>query len=803
MPNSRHISEALTARLAQLQLIYHQQPELARAECEALIAQAREQHATLLQIYAAELYGKIMDHAGEALTARNLLYEALQQAQAIHNFKLEARVCEQIARSYYTAGEYSPALQNWLHCIELSEFEEGEAAVWMLAKIGVGQVYDALGENRTALLFHHKALARIDEVNDPYLHAKILINIGVVQLKLNQLSEAKAALNAAQAICLQHDYADYAATTYSRLAEIALKEDDLAPAMDLLTHALRYAQSVKYRWGEANILHNMAQIHTRQQHYSAALTCIFQAQTIAREHQFKPVLLRLHQAAAHNAEQSGQIKLAVDELKASIALQSQLQHAQQIEHNQLALQKTEVRASSSVRLVNLLNHHEIENGSQASYWPLIANEGRDLLRVSHVSVWLLDAAHKQFNCLHINPPASCPLPALRQAQMPVFFSSLPLNQPLIAHDVAHHHYTWDLAQCYLLSRQTASVMVFPIQHHGQRFMLMFEHGPTQRNWLPEEIDLAHQISHIGARALSNEDRHHYLDEIHLLNAQLSQSHQELEQHVQERTEVLSQSNQELELTMNKLVQSEKMAALGRLVAGIANELIPPLINALEDSHVLSRHSLQVAKQLENGELKRSALVTYLSTITQQSKRIEQQIADASELVNQFKLVAVDTSSERRRRFNLQHTVTELSGVLASQVRHLPHQIKIDIPAELELDSFPGPLEQVLTHLIQNALQHGFSKQTAGLIEISAQQDGEQLELRCRDNGIGMAAEQLAHALEPFYSGHATEQHNGLGLYIANNILTKVLAGSLSIESQLGQYTLVKLRFPITAPTPSV
>lgn len=802
MPNAIVITDELAAQLAHIESIYHQQPQQARHACEALIGHAREHHATLLQIYAAELYGKIMDHAGEAIAARNLLYEAAQQAQAIHNFRLEARVCEQIARSHYTAGEYPIALQNWLRCIELSEFKQGEAAIWMMAKVGVGQVYDALGECQTALLFHQKALQRIHEVEDPYLHAKILINIGVVQLKLDQLSPAKAALETSRQICLSNDYADYAATSYSRLAEIALKENQLDEAMSLLNQALIFARKVSYRWGEATILSNMAQIHSRHQRYDAALECIFTAQVIAKNHHFTPVLMRLHQAAAHNAELAGQIALAIQELKAGVALQTALQQVQQSEQNNILVQKTNLRASASSKLVNLANHRLIEHGDEADYWPLLAQESASLLRLERISIWLLSEDKQQLVCRYARQEADqAPAPILERRMMPVFFASLEHNQPIIAHDATHHHFVWDLAKAYLTERHISSIMAFPIHHNDRIYILLFEQTGQQRNWLPDEIKVGNQLANIAARALGNQDRRVFQDEIHILNARLSEAHTELENRVQERTQGLLQSNAELKRTMNQLVQTEKMAALGRLVTGIANELIPPLIDALEHSNLLSQHSNQLAQHLSSGPLKRSSLEQYIATTEAQGKLIEDKIALASELVGQFKLIAVDTSSERRRSFNLYETVSDLAKMLSRQLRHQGHQILLNIPRQLELDSFPGPLEQVLTHLIQNAVFHGFAQRRAGVIEISAYAQGEQIIVECRDNGIGIAADQLPRVLEPFYTRALHNEHSGLGLYIANNILSEVLAGTLEIESTLGQYTMIKLRIPRIAPEP--
>ncbi|MGL4996445.1 MAG: tetratricopeptide repeat-containing sensor histidine kinase, partial [Deefgea sp.] len=660
------------AEIARIERCWHQTPAQARAECESLIQKAREHRDPLSQIYAAELYGKIMDHEGKALEARNLLYEAIQQAQAIHNFPLQARIHEQIARSHYSVGDYRTALQNWLRCIELSELAHSEATIWMLAKVGLGQIYDALGDAETAVVFHQAAADRIQEVSDPYLDAKIQINLGVNLQKCHRSAEASNALNHALAVCLQSHYHDYTAESYFRLAEISIDQGELDQAMAQLEQALIFAHKVNYRWGEANIYNAMAEVYALRQNWLKAIETLHHGQDISIQNDFSHILMRQHIAAASYAEKMFNLPLALAELKAGFEFQQQLNVSSQPNQRKELEQQTGLRISVSNMIIDLANHPAIEEGELNRFPFIICQAATQILDVARVGFWQIDQEHQQLSCICLfdqatgTPRIEEPL---LQAQMPIFFNWLTQHKSLIAHDALHHHDAWDLAEHYLLQRSIQSVLAFPIQSDFGRHIMMFEHIGAQRNWLPDDIQHASQVTDIASRALANHERHAFQNEIHVLNAKLLEANDALEARVLERTQALAQSNQELHLAMNKLVQSEKLAALGGLVAGIAHELNTPLGAALTCSTTLSAESKELAAHLSNNTLKKSILDNYVATSVSASLLIERNLHRASELVSDFKQVAVDTTSARRRTFDLLETVDDVVNMLHSQMRH--------------------------------------------------------------------------------------------------------------------------------------
>lgn len=796
-------TSAFAQKIARIERCWHNAPAQARAACEELISQAREQRDPLSQIYAAELYGKIMDHEGKALEARNLLYEAIQQAQAIHNFPLEARIHEQIARSHYSVGDYRTALQNWLRCIELSELAQSEPTIWMLAKVGLGQIYDALGDAETAVIFHQAAAKRIHEVNDPYLDAKIQINLGFNLQKCGRSTEASEALNHALTICLQQNFHDYTAESYFRLAEIAISANQLDQALNQLEQALLFARKVNYRWGEANILSAMAEVYAQRQDWLKALETLHHGQDISIQNDFSHILMRQHIAAANYAEQMFNLPLALAELKAGFEFQLKLNANNQPNQRKALEQQTGLRTSVSNMIIDLANHPAIEEGELNQFPPIICQAACQILDVARVGFWQLDEENQQFKCIFLFDQSDSSITtenALQANQTPVFFNWLGQHKSLIAHDAQHHPDAWDLSEFYLQQHGVQSLIAFPIHSDYGRHFMMFEHIGEQRNWLPDDIQHASQVTDIASRALANHERHAFQNEIHVLNAKLLDANDALEARVLERTQALAQSNKELHQAMDKLVQSEKLAALGGLVAGIAHELNTPLGAALTCSTTLSSESKALALQLEANTLKKSILENYVATSLSASQLIERNLHRASELVSDFKQVAVDTTSARRRTFDLRDTVEDVVNMLGSQLRHTQHQLEIHIPNGMMMDSFPGAFEQVIANLINNSLLHGFEGKKQGVMRLTAQADGDHfICLSYEDNGCGIPKELQRRVFDPFYTTKLGQGGSGLGLYITYNLITGALGGELNLESVSGQYTRFTIKLPLVAP----
>jgi len=274
----------------------------------------------------------------------------------------------------------------------------------------------------------------------------------------------------------------------------------------------------------------------------------------------------------------------------------------------------------------------------------------------------------------------------------------------------------------------------------------------------------------------------------------------LETRVAERTVDLERTNEELRLAMRQLVQTEKLASLGALVAGVAHELNTPLGNVLTVATTLRDRTEEFAATVTGGgALRRSTVNDYTAACLDAAHIVERNAQRAADLIGNFKEVAVDQTSTRRRRFDLRAIIDELLSTLQPTLRRTSHQLHVEVPAGIELDSYPGPLEQIIGNLVMNSLLHGFEGVPAGEIEIAAAVDGEHVRLVYRDNGCGMSAEVAHQAFNPFFTTKLGKGGSGLGLYIVYNLTTAVLGGEITLDSDTGRGTRFELHLPRNAP----
>jgi PAS domain S-box-containing protein len=269
--------------------------------------------------------------------------------------------------------------------------------------------------------------------------------------------------------------------------------------------------------------------------------------------------------------------------------------------------------------------------------------------------------------------------------------------------------------------------------------------------------------------------------IHRMNLQL-------EQRVLERTS-------ELEDAQAKLVTSEKMAALGNLVAGVAHEINTPLgIGLTATSHLSERldHYLKLYKE---GRLTKSEFEVFLDLINESTSMILANLKRAAELIHGFKQVSVDQSSERRRKFDLGEYINEILISLRPKLKWTKHGVELDCPEGIEVDSYPGAIAQLLTNLVMNSITHGFEEQEGGRIWIKVDHDDSQIHMIIADDGKGMTRDQLDKIYDPFFTTKRGRGGSGLGMNVVYNLVTQVLGGSIECQSELGKGAVFDVTFP--------
>ena len=283
---------------------------------------------------------------------------------------------------------------------------------------------------------------------------------------------------------------------------------------------------------------------------------------------------------------------------------------------------------------------------------------------------------------------------------------------------------------------------------------------------------------------------------------------ELEDRVAERTRELAQSNASLRTTLEylqraqkDLIQKEKMASLGALVAGVAHELNTPLGNSVTINSTLIDDLEVFALEVDSNTLTKRHLLEYIEHTRQGLSLLTRGLERANVLVGNFKRVATDQSSEARRRFDLAHTVMEVTDTIAPQFKHTPHRMRMDIPTGILLDSYPGPLGQVVTNLALNALIHGFSDEASGEVRFSVESvTADSVTLCVADNGRGIPPEHLPRIFDPFFTTRLGQGGSGLGLNIVFNLVRGILGGDITVESAPGQGTVFRISLPLVPPS---
>lgn len=273
-----------------------------------------------------------------------------------------------------------------------------------------------------------------------------------------------------------------------------------------------------------------------------------------------------------------------------------------------------------------------------------------------------------------------------------------------------------------------------------------------------------------------------------------------EREVSEARDRAEQALEHLKQAQENLIQSEKLASLGRLVAGIAHEINTPVGNGLTVATSLMDKNRALRQDFESGVLKKSDLSGYLDAVDEAANLMEHNLARAAEQIQNFKQVAVDQTSSQHRGFDLREVVDEVVYTLRPAIKHSPHRVEVSVPEGIHMASFPGPLGQVITNCFNNALLHGFEGVEAGVIRITGEILGDdRVRLTISDDGRGIPEAHLDKVFDPFFTTRMGRGGSGLGLNLVYNIVTGVLGGTVQLSSVEGEGTQVVIELPRQLP----
>ncbi len=419
------------------------------------------------------------------------------------------------------------------------------------------------------------------------------------------------------------------------------------------------------------------------------------------------------------------------------------------------------------RLLEKLMHAVIENAG-AERGLLILEKGK--------ADWVIEA-EGAFNVDEISVLQSLPL----EGHLPTALVNYVLRarEPVVlSNAMSEGVYSKDH---YIREHHTKSVLCSPIIHQTQLVGLLYlENNVTEGAFTPARLKVLDMLSSQAA--------------ISLQNARLYQT---LEQKVEERTAQLNAKIEELLQTRNELVQSEKMASLGRLVAGFAHELNTPIGVAVGAASHLQERSYFLNRLLEQEEVDEEELVSALDTVDEAATLTLSNLKRAAELVKSFKRTAVDQTSEERMKFEIKTTIEDIVRTLHNKFKSTAIEIQLDCPNALIIYSIPGTIGQLITNLMMNSLIHGFEEgKKGGVIKIIVRLKNKRLHIDYSDTGKGITPEALEKIFEPFFTTRRAKGGSGLGMYICYNLVKSQLNGTMSCKSTLGEGVLFRIEFPV-------
>jgi signal transduction histidine kinase len=302
----------------------------------------------------------------------------------------------------------------------------------------------------------------------------------------------------------------------------------------------------------------------------------------------------------------------------------------------------------------------------------------------------------------------------------------------------------------------------------------------------EVAELARNFNHMG-EAIENK-----IGELHASERKYRELNEQLESRVEKRTHELQQA-------MAQIVESEKLASLGRIVAGVAHELNTPIGNIVLTSSSAVENLQRLSEIVQSKNISRSTLVHAVEELDQANHLMMRSAQRAGQLIESFKRVAVDQSSMRRRVFDLRQTIEDIVHTLGTIIRHAKVTTEIVVPAGIEMDSYPANLEQIFNNLIINSITHGFEGRDDGCITVTAERQGDVIEIVYRDNGCGITRDLHRKVFEPFYTSKLAQGGSGLGMFIVHNLTYGALKGRLELESDAGKGVAIVFHFPCVTP----
>ncbi|WP_390902307.1 PAS domain-containing sensor histidine kinase [Vibrio rhizosphaerae] len=391
----------------------------------------------------------------------------------------------------------------------------------------------------------------------------------------------------------------------------------------------------------------------------------------------------------------------------------------------------------------------------------------DFAHVSSDWLWETDSALKLVYC------SEAMLTALH----------LPENHRLAFHEIEQFQTATQLQQ-FLNGKQNFHHCEVVLNLNGHKMWLMFQAQARYDN---------EYNNFLGFRGTALN-----ITELKSVQAELEQLNQSLEHTVQERTQDLAQSLKQLKQAQAQLIQSEKLAALGGLVAGVAHEVNTPLGIAVTATSIIEEVTEEFERAFRDQTLTTTQFVELTERMKSGSELLQSNLNRASKLIRDFKQTAVDQVSENRSQFHIHQVLMALITSMHPETRKIPVSPQLEGDETLTMTSLPGTLTQIISNLIMNSVIHAFEgDHPSPEIRIKFYAQDQHIIFEYQDNGIGVPHELHEKIFEPFYTSKRGHGGSGLGLNLVFNLVTQKLKGHLNFTSEPGQGVLYRIQLPKT------
>ncbi|WP_348943610.1 ATP-binding protein [Chitinibacter sp. FCG-7] len=782
--------------VAQIEGQLHNERTLAQQSLDQLLAQTRAERDAVGFITAVELLSQIT--YGD--TSLDLQYEALQMAQGHHLFAAEARLLNLIGRALYASARYQEAMQTWARCLETAELSQ-QYVCWVKAKMGLGQIYDALGDPASAVRLHQEAIERCAQLDDRWLLLQAHINLGVNLHKLRRSDEALAAFNFALDTARELKHADDEAEVLMRIGELYVTKQVFPLALRSLDSACVIAERTGYRWAWAQSLLLRAECLLRMARPKEALQEVHHGLEIAKQAGASHVRMKLLYLLAEVCEALDDFATALQMQRQAQQLERQINQSLQRDPLQQIAQIAGLSPNADQMLLDLASDPRLEQGDLPVLSQILCQTACKVLQLAQASFWQWSADRQTLHCLLRVAQDGALLqagPDVPRSKLELLFGYLEAGEIVVAHSAAQHVYTWQWSELSLHLQGISALILVPVRLNDCSVaVLAFEHLHQQRNWQRDELQHATQLGLLASRALAQHQQRQYQLQIARLNEQLQNQNEMLELRVTERGQALQQASQ-------KLVQAEKLAALGYLVAGFAHKLNTPLGSVLTAASTFSEKSSEISRLLDAGAMKKSQLEQFLAEGHTIAEIIQRNAHRASDMIRDLRQLAADDDAMLAARLGLKSLVDEIIARYAARSDASLIRFHNLLDEGLHILSYRAVLELIVAQLIQNSLRHAFAPGQSGQIEIASQYTGAgQLQVLYRDNGVGIVSELQQKAFEPFYTTQFGQGHSGLGLYQVYSLVHGKLGGEIALRSEPGQGLEITLTLPASANLSSV